>query len=154
MTGAADTGPFHVLLVEDNPADAELTREALTAQRDDLVVDFATDGFEALDYLQRRAEANMQLPDLVILDLNMPRMSGKDFLADVRQDARFRALPIIVLTTSAAEEDIHQSYALGANSFVNKPMEFNQFEEAVQLMQNFWFSLARLPSKARKDDAQ
>lgn len=135
----------HVLLVEDNPADAELTREALTAGRPDLLVETVEDGLEAVTYLRSRAEQLRSLPDLVIVDLNMPRMSGKDFLADVRGDEHFRALPVIVLSTSSAEGDITDSYRLGANSYVNKPMELVAFEEAVRHLQDFWFSVARLP---------
>ena len=139
------SGRCSVLLVEDNPADAELTRDALTEGRADLDVEIAEDGLEAFTYLKSRADARLCLPDLVIVDLNMPRMSGKDFLADLRRDERFRAMPVIVLTTSAAEHDIDDSYRLGANSYVHKPMELNSFRDAVRHLQDFWFSVACLP---------
>lgn len=137
----------HILLVEDNPADVALTLEVLRGNGIDTVVDAVSDGVEALAHLGRGVMGENPLPDLVILDLNMPRMSGLEFLTGVRKDTRFRAIPIIILSTSAAESDVVASYARGANSYVTKPLELRAYEEALHKLQSFWFSVARLPSE-------
>jgi len=133
----------HVLLVEDNPADVALTREIL--DESGVSLQTAGDGVEALEHLHRCAETEGELPSLVILDLNMPRMSGTEFLSNIRGDARFGLLPVVVFSSSSSEGDVSESYRRGANSFVTKPIEYGAYEEAVKKLEEFWLSLARLP---------
>jgi CheY-like chemotaxis protein len=134
--------PKTILLVEDNPSDVDLTRRALQKSRiaNELVV--AEDGQEALDYLLRNlplAGANMdELPALILLDLKLPRVDGLQVLRQIRADERTSRLPVVILTTSSEEQDIAQSYDLGANSFIRKPVDFKQFVEAVQHLGLYW----------------
>lgn len=135
-----------ILLVEDNAADVRLTREAL---RDAKVVNelhVARDGVEALDFLHGRgAFVDAPRPDLVILDLNLPRKGGKEVLAEIKSDPSLRSIPVAVLTTSEAEADIGQSYDLGANCYLTKPVDLEQFLKLVQSVEEFWLGLVRLP---------
>ena len=125
---ASDFRPAEVLLVEDNEGDAVLTEEALQQAKLAVNMNRATDGVEALAYLRREGTfANARRPDLILLDLNMPRMDGREFLQLVKNDAEFRVIPVVVLTTSKAEQDILKSYELQANCYVTKPVDFNQF---------------------------
>lgn len=135
-----------ILLVEDNAADARLTREAL---RDGKVVNelhVARDGVEAMEYLRGRHPSGAR-PDLVILDLNLPRMNGKEVLAEMRGDRLLRRIPVAVLTTSAEEIDIVQSYDLGANCYLTKPVDLGQFLKLVQSVEDFWLGMVRLPPR-------
>lgn len=140
-----------ILLVEDDPGDQELTRRAL--KEGILITDLhvVSDGQEALDYLQRRAEyANPSAsprPDLILLDLNMPRMDGREVLRHVRKDPDIAHIPIVVLTTSEQEQDILQSYKIGCNSFITKPVYFDNFIRAVQQLDRYWLELVTLPPR-------
>lgn len=134
--------PIQVLLVEDNPADAELARETLMESRLQLELNVAKDGEVAL-----RTMREGDLPDLVLLDLNLPRKSGREVLAEMREDPRLRCLPVVVLTSSDAEADIVKSYELGANCYVQKPVDLSRFQEIVRGIEGFWFTIVKLPRR-------
>jgi CheY-like chemotaxis protein len=147
------TDYIHVLLVEDNPADADLMRETIEASK--LRLDLATvkDGLEAIQYLRGEAPfATSRRPDLILLDLNLPRMNGRQVLASVKGDADLRGIPVVVLTSSSAEQDIVQSYNLGANCYVIKPVDLKAFQSIVKQVEDFWFAVVKLP--ANKDLAR
>ncbi len=143
--------PTVILLVEDNPADQELIRRALEklgARRELRIVG---DGEEALDYLFRRgkyqAPAASPRPDLLLLDLNLPRVNGYQVLEEIRADSKLRPMPVLVLTTSHQEKDIIHSYELGCNSFIPKPTTFDQITGLIQAIEKYWFETAALPPK-------
>jgi CheY-like chemotaxis protein len=143
--------PAVILLVEDNPADQELIRRAaekVTIRKDLRIVG---DGKEALDYLFRRgkyqAPAESPRPDLLLLDLNLPRVNGYQVLEEVRADSKLRPMPVLVLTTSRQEKDVIRSYELGCNSFITKPAGLDQLTGLVQAIEKYWFETAVLPSK-------
>ncbi|SFC44318.1 Response regulator receiver domain-containing protein [Marinospirillum celere] len=138
---------FCVLLVEDEPADAHLVKISFEEGR--LLVDLqqVQDGVEALEYLRRTGRfAEARRPDLILLDLNMPRMNGRQFLEKVKQDENLKSIPVVVLTTSEAETDIISSYDLGASGYIVKPVDINDFIEQVQQLENYWFSLVKRPA--------
>ena len=140
------TKVFRVLLVEDNEADAYLTRETLEAGKLPLEVAVATDGAEACDYLLRRAPFEVvALPDLVILDLNLPKLDGRQVLEERQRHPWLRSIPVIILTSSDAEGDIRDSYALGANCYVTKPVGLGAYQATVRAVEDFWLSVAELP---------
>jgi chemotaxis family two-component system response regulator Rcp1 len=135
--------PIEVLLVEDNPADVRLTIEALKDAKVPTRVHVARDGVEALRLLRDDTRLAPR-PDLILLDLNLPRKHGREVLAEVKKDATLRHIPVVILTTSQAEQDILESYRLGANAFVTKPVEIDHFFEVVRSMEHFWLEVARL----------
>ena len=140
------SSPIRVLLVEDNPGDADLTRETL--QESKLLLDIAvvSDGVEALDYLLNRGRyVGRPEPDLVLLDLNLPKLDGWQVLEEVRKLDALRALPIVVLTSSDAERDIARAYALGANCYATKPVGLEAFQTVVRAIEGFWFTVVKLP---------
>lgn len=144
------TGPdlIHILLVEDSLADIELTLEALEEAKFVNEVTTVRDGAAALDYLHQRGEhAAAARPDLIILDLNLPKRSGHEVLADIKDDPDLRRIPVAVLTTSAAEADVIASYDLGANCYLTKPVDVGQFLSVVQSIEDFWFGVVRLPPR-------
>jgi CheY-like chemotaxis protein len=135
-----------ILLVEDDPADVELTRETLADAKVVTNLHVVGDGLEALAFLRREEKyAEAPRPDLVLLDLNLPRMDGRTFLAAFRADDRFKSIPVVVLTTSQAEEDIIKSYRLGANCYVTKPVGLAEFARVVNAIEDFWFTIVCLP---------
>lgn len=136
--------PFHILLVEDSPADAALVRTALREGRFYCTLDLAEDGEEALDYLKGKVEGARR-PDLVLLDLNLPRLNGRDVLAAMKADASLSLIPVVVLTTSDVERDIEASYRLGAVGYVTKPLDVNDFFRAIHAIEDYWFTVVRLP---------
>ncbi len=139
---------IQILLVEDSRADIELTLEALEEARFANEVHVIRDGAEALDHLHRRAgHEDARRPDLIILDLNLPRRSGHEVLADLKADADLRRIPVAVLTTSSAEVDVVSSYDLGANCYLTKPVDVAQFLRVVQSIEDFWFGVVRLPPR-------
>ena len=141
------TRPLRLLLVEDSPGDARLVREALRDGAVPTQVTVVTDGEDALNVLHRRgAHAQALRPDLVILDLNLPKTSGREVLADVKADPTLRSLPIVVLSTSSSEDDIQAVYGLHANCYVRKPVELDEFLRAVKGIAAFWLTVARLPA--------
>ena len=135
--------PLEVLLVEDNPADVRLTIEALKDAKVPTRLHVARDGVEAIRLL-RDDTGLVPRPDLILLDLNLPRKDGREVLAEVKKDETLRHIPVVILTTSQAEQDILQSYRLGANAFVTKPVEIDHFFEVVRSMEHFWLEVARL----------
>ncbi len=138
--------PIRVLLVEDNPGDVDLTRETLEEGKVQVNLSIAYDGVDAIEQLQTAVAAGADaLPDLVLLDLNLPRRSGRDVLAHMRSEPLLRRVPVVVLTSSDAERDIVSSYELGANCYVTKPVGLEQFETIVRSIEDFWFVVARLP---------
>jgi len=134
--------------VEDDPADVELTRETLADAKVLTRLHVVGDGLEALAFLRREEKyAEAPRPDLVLLDLNLPRMDGRAFLAEIRADDRFKSIPVVVLTTSQAEEDIVKSYRLGANCYITKPVGLTEFTRVVNAIEAFWFTIVCLPSE-------
>lgn len=141
-----------VLLVEDNIGDIELVQEAFEMVKVHLDVDIARDGVEAMSYLHQRLETpQTNLPDLVLLDLNLPRKSGREVLADIRAHEKLRHIPVVVLTTSEAEQDVMKSYQIGANAYVTKPIGLEGLSKIVTLMEEFWFTIVKLPPSATRD---
>lgn len=141
-----NTEPIQILLVEDNPGDARLAVEALKDSKVRNSLYHAKDGVEAMAFLRREEPyAEAPTPDLVLLDLNMPRMDGREVLARIKDDPALRAVPVVVLTTSAAERDLVKSYDLHANAYVVKPLDLDRFIEVVQAIESFWFTIVKLP---------
>lgn len=140
--------PINILLVEDNPGDVRLTIEALREGKVHNQLSVARDGVEALAFLrQEGAFAASPRPDVILLDLNLPRKDGREVLAEIKADEQLRRIPVVVLTTSKAEEDILRSYALHANCYVTKPVDLEQFITVVRSIEDFWFSIVRLPNR-------
>jgi chemotaxis family two-component system response regulator Rcp1 len=138
--------PISILLVEDNPADIRLTEEALKECKLVNSLSVVTDGEAALAHLRREGEyTDVSRPDLVLLDLNLPRKSGQEVLAEMRADEDLKSIPVVVLTASRAEKDVIMSYDLSCNCYVIKPLDFDQFNEVVQAIQDFWFTIVKLP---------
>ena len=139
--------PVEILLVEDNPGDVRLTREALKKGHLWSRLAVVQDGMEALDYLRRVPPfQNASTPDLILLDLNLPKKDGREVLAEIKVDEVLRLIPVVVLTTSRAEEDILRSYKLHANCYITKPVDFVQFASVVQSIEDFWFTVVKLPT--------
>ena len=142
---------WQVLLVEDNPGDADLTRETLKNCSRPVDLNVCSNGLQALEYLHRRGRfASATTPDLILLDLNLPGIDGKSVLADIRQNVELRRMPVTVLTSSSSEKDIAQSYELGANCYIVKPLDFPAFQTIIQTLENFWFSLVKLPPRQNR----
>jgi len=142
--------PHHaILLVEDSPADVEIARRALRESAAPVELIVVRDGQEALDYLLREgrhaADAAWRMPDLVLLDLNLPRLTGRDVLQRLRGTEAFRSVPVVVLTTSKRPEDVRDLYAAGANTYIEKPQDFNQFVEVLRTVRQYWLDTALLP---------
>jgi CheY-like chemotaxis protein len=141
--------PIEILLVEDNPADVRLTQEALKEGKVRNNLHIARDGIEAIEYLRRVGKhASSPRPDLILLDLNLPRKDGREVLADIKADPELKAIPVVVLTTSAAEADIFKSYKLHANCYITKPVDLDQFVQVVKSIDDFWLTVVRLPTEA------
>jgi CheY-like chemotaxis protein len=137
-----------ILLVEDNPGDVRLTIEVLRDGRISNRLNVASDGVEAMNYLRRRGgHAKAERPDLVLLDLNLPRKDGREVLAEIKTDPALKRIPVVVLTTSSAEADVMRSYDLQANCYITKPVEFAQFVTVVRQIQDFWLTIVRLPEE-------
>jgi CheY-like chemotaxis protein len=139
---------IQILLVEDDPGDVLMTREAFEDNRVANKLHVVSDGAEAMEFLRKEGEhAEAPTPDLVLLDLNLPRMDGREVLAAVKADDALRQIPIVVLTTSESEEDVLRSYALHANAYVTKPVDFDRFIEVVRKIDDFFVSVVRLPGR-------
>lgn len=140
--------PVEILLVEDNPGDVRLTIEALKEGKVRNNLSVARDGAEALDFLFKRGKFQDAVrPDIILLDLNLPKKDGREVLAEIKADATLRRIPVVVLTTSRAEEDILKSYDLHVNCYITKPVDMNQFIDVVKAIDSFWFSIVQLPEK-------
>jgi two-component system, chemotaxis family, response regulator Rcp1 len=142
-----DNKAVEILLVEDNPGDVRLTIEALKEGRLINHVSVAEDGVEALAFLRQEGRyADEPRPDLILLDLNLPKKDGREVLTEIKADPALRHIPVVVLTTSTAEQDVLRTYDLHANCYINKPVDFEQFIEVVKSVGDFWFSVVILPS--------
>jgi len=140
---------IEILLVDDNVGDVLLTKEALKGAKIHNTVNVARDGVEAMEFLRRQGQfANAPRPDLVFLDLNMPRKNGSEVLAEMKQDPDLRLIPVVVLTSSDADEDVLKAYHLHANCYVTKPVDLDQMIKAVQAIDDFWVTVVKLPPKA------
>jgi two-component system, chemotaxis family, response regulator Rcp1 len=138
--------PIDILLVEDNPGDADLAREALEGGKLNNKLFVVGDGEAAMDFLyQSGAYADVPRPDLILLDLNLPRKDGREVLADIKAHKDLKRIPVVILTTSQSEEDVLKSYNLHANCFITKPIDLNQFTKVVRSIEDFWFSIVVLP---------
>ena len=147
MSLMAVARPIRILLVEDSPSDAKLTLTALQLGKVANEVSHVVDGVQAMEYLRRQGSyADAPRPDLILLDLNLPRKSGREVLEEVKADAELKIIPVVVLTTSQAEEDILRSYQLHANCYITKPVNFDRFLEVVKSIENFWLSVVVLPA--------
>lgn len=139
--------PAEILLVEDNPGDVRLTQVALEEGRINNNLHVVRDGVEAMDFLHRRGEhKNAPRPDIIFLDLNIPKKDGREVLSEIKSDKNLKRLPVVVLTTSEAEEDILKSYGLNANCYVIKPVSLDQFFSVIRNLGNFWLTVVTLPS--------
>ena len=145
---------IEILLVEDNPGDVDLAREALENGKVHNNLHVVGDGEAAMAFLRRQRQyADAPRPDLVLLDLNLPKKDGREVLAEIKSDPHLMRIPVVILTTSKAEEDILKSYNLHANCFITKPLDLNQFIKVVQAVEDFWFSIVKLPPKNGPDHA-
>ncbi len=143
-----DVKPIEILLVEDSPSDTELTKEALKRGKILNNLNCVEDGVEAIDYLRQKGRfVQATRPDLIMLDLNLPRKDGREVLREIKTDPSLRLIPIIVLTTSRSDKDILQSYQLNANCYITKPVDFKQFIDVVKTIEKFWLTVVTLPPK-------
>jgi CheY-like chemotaxis protein len=141
--------PVEILLVEDNPGDVRLTEEALKEGKVYNNLHWAKDGVEALEYLKREGKhAHAPRPDIILLDLNLPKKDGREVLAVIKSDDTLKRIPVVVLTTSKAEEDVMRSYSLHANCYVTKPVDLDKFITVVQSIDRFWLTVVTLPPAA------
>ncbi len=141
------TRPSTILLIEDNPGDVRLTQEALKEGRRNTRLEVVADGVEALKFLRGEGPyAGRPAPDLILLDLNLPKWDGREVLAEIKNDPQFKCIPVVVLTTSNAGADILKSYELHANCFISKPIDFDHFFTIIHKIEDFWFSTAILPT--------
>ena len=144
--------PFVILVAEDNATDVMIMREALASAKMRVDLHVVSDGVDALEFLRRMgAHALAPRPDLILLDLNMPRKNGHEVLAEVKADESMRQIPVVMLTTSQAEDDVARAYAHHVNCYIRKPMDFERFSEVVRSIEAFWFTIVTLP-QARIDD--
>ncbi|HXF78672.1 MAG TPA: response regulator [Usitatibacter sp.] len=141
-----DSPPVEILLVEDNPGDHRLTKEALHEGKVYNNLHWVTDGVEAIEFLKQRGKhAKAPRPDIILLDLNLPKKDGRQVLSEIKQDPSLRAIPVVILTTSKAEEDVLKSYDLHANCYVTKPVDLEKFIVVIQSIDRFWLSVVTLP---------
>ena len=146
-----DGRPIEILLVEDSPSDTELTQEALREAKVRNHLSTVEDGVLAMDFLRRRGTfGNVARPDLIMLDLNLPRKDGRQVLAEIKEDPELKTIPVVVLTTSQAEQDVLHAYHLHANCYITKPVDFEQFLRAVRSIESFWLLVVTLPPRGLK----
>jgi len=144
--GKGSGKPIEILLVEDNPGDVRLTMELLKESKIRNRINVVNDGIEAMAYLRKEAKfGGAPRPDLILLDLNMPRKDGREVLAEIKQDPDLKQIPVVVLTTSAAEQDIVRSYNDHANAYITKPVDLDQFAKVVKSVEDFWFTVVKFP---------
>ena len=138
--------PIEILLVEDSPSDVRLTQEALREEKIHNNLSVVNDGVEAMAFLRREGKyTQAPRPGLILLDLNLPRKDGREVLAEIKNDEKLKAIPVVVLTISEAESDILKSYDLHANCYITKPIDLNQFSRVVKSIQDFWLAIVKLP---------
>ena len=146
--GSINNRPIQILLVEDSPSDAKLTKKALKHARVTNEINHITDGIKAMEFLKQQGEyIDAPRPDLILLDLNLPRKKGLEILEEIKQDPELQAIPVVIITSSHEEEDILRSYNLHANSYVTKPVDFEKFLEIVHCIEGFWLTVVMLPGK-------
>ena len=139
--------PINILLVEDNPGDARLAKEALVESKIKNLLHIVYDGEEALDFLFKRGKYNdVVSPDLILLDLNLPKIDGREVLEVIKNEENLKAIPVVILTTSRAEEDIIKTYKLHANCYISKPLDLDQFMKVVKSIEDFWLTIVKLPT--------
>ncbi len=144
----SDAKPIEILLVEDNPGDIRLTREALKESKMLINLEVVTDGVEALKFLHKDGKYKAKImPDLILLDLNLPKKNGRQVLAEIKADDRLKIIPVVILTTSRNEEDILATYGNHANCYITKPIDLDQFITVVAKIEEFWLTTVRLPTK-------
>jgi chemotaxis family two-component system response regulator Rcp1 len=142
--------PIEILLVEDSAGDVRLTQEALRDAKVQNNLHIASDGIEATSFLWRRGKhVNAPRPDLILLDLNLPKKSGREVLEEIKRDPALSSIPVVILTTSADEEDILRSYQLHANCYITKPVDLDQFLKVIKTIDNFWLAIVKLPGVTR-----
>lgn len=140
--------PVEILLVEDNPGDVRLTQEAFKDGRMLVHLSVASDGVEAMEFLHRQGRfESAPRPDLILLDLNLPKKNGREVLTEIKADPVLRRMPVIIMTTSKAEQDIHRAYNLNANCYITKPVELDEFLNVVRSIEDFWLSIVTLPQE-------
>ncbi len=143
--------PINILLVEDSPADVRLTREALKEAKVLNTLHVVQDGIAALAFLRKEGQfASSPRPDLILLDLNLPKKDGREVLAEIKRDENLSTVPVVVLTTSKAEEDVVRTYKLHANAYVTKPVDLNQFLQVVRTIEDFWLAVVTLPPEGKR----
>lgn len=148
MTERRTMQTIEILLVEDNPGDQRLTREALQENKINNNISIVEDGEAAIDFLNRKGEyANAPRPDLIMLDLNLPKKNGREVLEIIKADKNLKRIPVVILTTSSADEDIAKAYDLNANCYITKPVDFEQFTNIIKKTEEFWFSIVKLPTE-------
>jgi len=148
MSNKINGKSVEILLVEDNPGDVRLTQEALKDSKLKNNLYVVNDGLEALSFLHREGKyANAVRPDIIFLDLNLPKKNGRDVLVEIKEDPELKRIPVVILTTSTAEEDIIRTYNSHANCYITKPIDFEQFITVVKKIEDFWFTIVKLPSK-------
>jgi len=145
---STDWRPIEILLIEDNPGDVDLTREALHDAKVCNNLQVVDDGAKAVEFLYKRGEyANVPRPDIILLDLNLPKKDGRQVLEEIKADPQLSQIPVVILTTSQAEEDILRSYQLHANCYIAKPVDFKQFMHVVKSIEEFWLTIVKLPKR-------
>lgn len=148
MTNSNNLTPIEILLIEDSPADVRLTKEALKEEKIHNSLSVVKDGVEAMAFLRRQGKyAGAPRPDLILLDLNLPKKDGREVLEEIKSDKELKVIPVVVLTISKAEEDVIKSYDLHANCYITKPIDLNQFSRVVKTIQDFWLTIVKLPPK-------
>lgn len=146
MSAQIQVKPIEILLVEDSPSDADLAMEALSDGKILNNLHFVEDGVEAIKFLRKQAPyIKVPRPDLILLDLNLPKKSGVEVLQEIKTDQNLKRIPVLILTTSSAQEDIIKSYSLHANCYITKPVDFLQFTKVVRLIEEFWLTIVQLP---------
>jgi two-component system, chemotaxis family, response regulator Rcp1 len=149
MSAEVHTRPIEILLVEDSAADVRLTIEALKDAKVRNILNVVDDGVKALAYLRNQGEyAKAIRPDVILLDLNLPKKSGREVLEEIKNDPNLKRIPVVILTVSRAEEDVLHSYNLHANCYITKPVDFLKFLEVVRAIENFWLTIVKLPDNA------
>ena len=147
MTDSTRAAPVEILLVEDNPGDVRLTKEALKEGKVYSNLHWAKDGVEALEFLRRQGKfAGVPRPDIILLDLNLPKKDGREVLSEIKNDENLKRIPVVILTTSKAEEDVLRSYQLHANCYVTKPVDLEKFIGVVESIDKFWLTVVTLPN--------
>jgi len=147
MTDGEFGKPIEILLVEDNPGDVRLTKEALKESKVKNNLNVVMDGVEAVNFLKKKGEySDSPTPDLILLDLNLPKKNGKEVLAEIKEDLELKKIPVVVLTVSQNEEDIYRTYKLHANCYVTKPIDLEQFMKVIKSIDDFWLTIVKLPT--------